>query len=243
MTRLSALRRILCALLTIVLLGASAGCGEPPGGIVVWHPYRGAEQKALETVAQMYAAKRGISVTLLAVPYDAYAAKLEAAIPRDNGPDLFVSPHERLGSYLSNHLVAPAGDAFPDGDVALYDPKAVLAISDQGTRYAVPLASKCIALYINTNLLPQPPATLDELARLKGKLGPGVSPLVYEAQSVYFHIPILHAYGGQLFDGKTYAMVGPEAERAADKAHELIATGVVPPETSGALVKQLFASG
>jgi arabinogalactan oligomer/maltooligosaccharide transport system permease protein len=235
--------RVLLAAIVIALLGAISGCAEPPRGIVVWHPYRGAEQKALETVAATFAEKRGVHVTLLAVPYDAYAAKLEAAIPRDNGPDLFVSPHERLGSYLANHLVAPAGDAFPESDLGRYDPKAVDAVSDQGTRYAVPLASKCVALYINTKLLPEAPATLDALARLKGKLGPRVSPLVYEAQSAYFHVPLLHAYGGQLFDGKTYAMIGPEAERAAEKARDLIASGVVPPEPSGDLVKQLFASG
>ena len=237
------LLRALLSLLLVSVLGALPACSEPPRGIVVWHPYRGAEQKALETVASVFAEKRSVRVTLLAVPYDAYAAKLEAAIPRDNGPDLFVSPHERLGSYLSNHLVAPAGDAFPEADVARYTPTAVAAVTDQGTRYAVPLASKCAALYINTKLLPQAPATLEDLERLKGKLGPGVSPLVYEAQTVYFHIPLLHAYGGKIFDGTTYAMVGPEAERAAEKARELIATRVVPPEPSGDLVKQLFASG
>ena len=238
------MRRALAVLVALVVtLGLLPGCEEPARGIVVWHPYRGAEQKALETVASMFTARTGTHVTLLAVPYDAYAAKLEAAIPRDNGPDVFISPHERLGSYLSNHLVAPAGDAFPDGDVARYDAKAVDAVTDQGTRYAVPLASKCVALYINTTLLPEAPATLDDLGRMKGKLGANVWPLVYEAQSVYFHVPLLHAYGGQIFDGKTYAMVGPEAELAADKAHDLIASGVVPPEPSGDLVKQLFASG
>jgi arabinogalactan oligomer / maltooligosaccharide transport system permease protein len=241
-----AIRRLLLGLIGLVvmaLFGAAAGCSEPPHGIVVWHPYRGAEQKAFETVARTFAEKHGLQVTLLAVPYDAYAAKLEAAIPRDNGPDVFISPHERLGSYLSNHLVAPVGDAFPEADVARYLPVTVDAVTDQGTRYAVPLASKCAALYINTKLLAEPPATLGELERMKGKLGPGVSPLVYEAQSVYFHIPLLHAYGGRIFDGTTYAMVGPEAERAAEKARDLIASGVVPPEPSGDLVKQLFASG
>ena len=241
--RLRALVWALACVFAFGVFGASAGCSEPDRGIVVWHAYRGAEQKALESVAETFAKEHGVSVTLLAVPYDAYAAKLEAAIPRDNGPDLFVSPHERLGSYLSNHLVAPADDAFPESDIGRYDAKAVDAVTDHGTRYAVPLASKCVALYINTKLLPQAPSTLDQLERLKGKLGPGVSPLVYEAQSVYFHIPLLHAYGGKIFDGQTYAMVGPEAERAADKAHDLIASGVVPPEASGALVKQLFASG
>ena len=243
MSRLVALGRLACALVFGLLLGALPACSEPPRGIVVWHPYRGAEQRALETVAATFAEKRGVHVTLLAVPYDAYAAKLEAAIPRDNGPDVFISPHERLGSYLANHLVAPAGDAFPEADVARYEPKAVDAVSDSGTRYAVPLASKCAALYVNTKLLPEAPATLDELERLKGKLGPGVWPLVYEAQTVYFHVPLLHAYGGRIFDGKTYAMVGPEAERAAEKARDLIANGVVPSEPSGDLVKQLFASG
>jgi arabinogalactan oligomer/maltooligosaccharide transport system permease protein len=241
-----ALRRFLLAFLGVVLtgaLGALPGCGEPPRGIVVWHPYRGAEQKALESVAQTFAAERGFPVTLLAVPYDAYAAKLEAAIPRDNGPDLFVSPHERLGTYLANHLVAPAGDAFPEGDVGRYVPSTVAAVTDHGARYAVPLASKCAALYINTKLLAKAPATLDELERMKGTLGPGVSPLVYEAQTVYFHVPLLHAYGGQIFDGATYAMVGPEAEHAAEKARDLIRSGVVPPEPSGDLVKQLFAAG
>lgn len=234
---------VMLGFVLMALLGAVSGCSEPPRGIVVWHPYRGAEQKALETVARTFAAKRGVQVTLLAVPYDAYAAKLEAAIPRDNGPDVFVSPHERLGSYLSNHLVAPAGDAFPESDVTRYDPKAVAAVSDQGTRYAVPLASKCVALYVNTRLLPEAPQTLGEIERLRNTLPPNVSPLVYEAQSAYFHVPLLHAYGGRIFDGTTYAMVGPEAERAAEKARELIATKVVPPEPSGDLVKQLFASG
>ena len=237
------LRAALALLVALVMLVAALpGCSEPAQGIVVWHPYRGAEQKALEAAAAQFATKNGTAVTLLAVPYDAYAAKLEAAIPRDNGPDLFVSPHERLGSYLSNHLVAPADDAFPESDVARYEPATVTAVTDQGTRYAVPLASKCVALYINTSILKDAPATLDEIERLKGKLPPKVTPLVYEAQSVYFHVPLLHAYGGSIFDGKTYAMVGPEAERAAEKARDLIDNGIVPPDPSGALVKELFAA-
>jgi len=220
-----------------------AGCSEPPRGLVLWHAYRGAEQQALESVARDFTAQTGTLVTLLAVPYDAYAAKLEAAIPRDNGPDVFISPHERLGSYLANRLVVPANEAFPDSDLARYMQAATKAVSVEGRRYAVPLASKCVALYINPAILHTAPESLEELERLKGSLGPSVFPIAYEAQSVYFHAGILHAFGGQLFDGTTYAMVGPAAEQAASKARSLIASGVVPPEPSGDLVKQLFASG
>jgi arabinogalactan oligomer / maltooligosaccharide transport system permease protein len=235
----SAFAALLLALLCILV----PGCGEPPRGIVVWHAYRGAEAQALQSIATRFERERGVKVTLLAVPYDAYAAKLEAAIPRGNGPDAFISAHERLGSYLANKLVSPMGDAFPDGDAARYEPVTVEAVSDQGTRYAVPLASKCIALFVNKRLLPEVPATLDGLVALQGKLGAGVFPLAYEAQTIYFHVPLLHAYGGKLFDGTSFAMVGPEAERAAERAKALVAAGVVPEEPSGDLVKQLFVAG
>ena len=211
-----------------------SGCTEPTRGIIVWHASRGGEQQSLEKVASRFEAESGIKVTLLALPYDAYAAKLEAAIPRGNGPDLFISPHERIGTYLQNHLIGPAGDALPDPE--RYEDGALLAVTEGGTRWAVPLATKCVALYTTVD----PPATLDALVTAKT---PGVFPLAYEAQAIYFHIPLLHAYGGRLFDGTTYAMVGHEAQKAAEKARDMTRSGAIPDEPSGDLVKQLFVSG
>ncbi len=227
-----------------VLLVLLPGCGEAPSGIVVWHAYRGGEQKALEEIASRWSRESGVKVTTLAVPYDAYAAKLEAAIPRGNGPDVFVSPHERLGSYRQNGLVAPVGDALPESETASYEPVALDAISADGERWAVPLATKCVALYMNEALLGEKaPATLEELLAAKSRLPAGVLPLAYEAQSPYFHAALLHAYGGKLFDGTTFAMVGPEAERAATRLRELATTGMIPPDASGDDVKRLFVSG
>jgi len=236
--------RALAVLVALVLAWATLpGCGEPPRGVVIWHPYRGAEQRALERLAARFEAERHVPVTMLAIPYEAYLAKLEAAIPRGNGPDVFLGPHNRLGEYLLHGLVAPAGDAFPEADVATYEPQTVAAVTAEGQRWAVPLASKCIALYVNTDLLATPPRTLEELAAKKASLPKGTWPLVYEAQSVYFHAAILHAYGGALFANEQFAMVGAAAERSLDEARELTKQGIVPPEPSGDLVKQLFASG
>jgi arabinogalactan oligomer/maltooligosaccharide transport system permease protein len=231
---------ILLALLVLALV-AAPGCGEPPRGVVVWHPYRGGEQKALESIALRFEKEHGTKVTLLSVPYEAYLSKLEAAIPRGNGPDVFLGPHNRLGEYLLHVLVAPAGDAIPDADVALYDQTAVQAITHDGKRWAVPLASKCAALYVDTDLLPEPPKTLGDIERAKASLPNGVWPLVYESQSVYYHAAILHAYGGKFFEDDRFLMIGPEAERSLEKVRELTAGGIVPPEPSGDLVKQLFS--
>ncbi len=237
MRALAALVALLLAILTL------PGCGEPPRGVVVWHAYRGGEQKALEQLAARFEAERHVPVTVLAIPYEAYLSKLEAAIPRGNGPDVFLGPHNRLGEYLLHGLVAPAGDAFPASDVPIYEPQAVAAVTTEGQRWAVPLASKCIALYVNTDLVATPPRTLEEIIAKKPTLPKGTWPLVYEAQSVYFHAALLHAYGGTLFANEQFAMVGGAAERSLDEARELTKQGIVPQEPSGDLVKQLFASG
>ena len=237
MARLAALLALLVAIIVL------PGCSEPPRGVVVWHPYRGGEEQALKTIAARFEAEKGTKVTLLAVPYEAYLAKLEAAIPRGNGPDVFLGPHNRLGEYLLHLLVAPVGDAFPDADVPLYEDVTIEAVTWEGTRYAVPLASKCAALYVNEAFGAEPPKTFADLEAAKTRLPNGVWPLVYESQSVYYHAPILHAFGGQLFDGKTFAMFGIAAEKSVEKAREITQAKIVPEEPSGDLVKQLFANG
>ena len=49
-----------------------------------------------------------------------------------------------------------------------------------GVRYAVPLARKCLALFVNADLLPETPPTLEGITALKGALPPDVYPLVYD---------------------------------------------------------------
>ncbi len=64
--------------------------------LLLWHAYRGAEKTAIEKVAKLYEMKKGVKVTTLAIPYDAYADKISASVPRGKGPD--VSSTRRIGS-------------------------------------------------------------------------------------------------------------------------------------------------
>ena len=86
------MKRLFLALL-VVLVGVAYGCAEPPHGITLWHPYRGAEDEALQRSVEAFEKESHVKVTTLFVPYEAYIAKLEAAIPRGNGPDVFIGPH------------------------------------------------------------------------------------------------------------------------------------------------------
>ncbi len=235
-------RAVLLAVCAVFMVSLGAGCGEEPTQIVFWHAYRGDEEAALIKLAKDYETEHKIRIELLAVPFDAYASKLEAAIPHAHGPDAFIDAHERLGTHLANKLVAPIGDALPESDLASYEPITVKAVTIDGVRYAVPLSEKCIALYVNEELIPKTPRTIEELAALP--VAKGSYPLVYEAGTPYFHAPFLSAFGASMLtpDGQ-FGMIGEGAEDSLRLVAGWQKSGALPEEPSGALVTQLFSSG
>jgi len=211
--------------------------------IVLWHAYRGNERAALEQLVSTWTQRGGAEVKLLAVPYDAYAAKLGAAIPLGDGPDLFIDAHERLGSFVERSLVAPVADAMTD-ERAFTD-SAVDAVTIDGAAYALPLSQKCLALYYRTDLVAQPPKTLERMGdALRAPLGAGSFLLAYETRLVYPHAAFLHGFGGRLLDADDgFGFVGHEAEASLTFVKRLIDAGTVPGDADGALVTRLFASG
>ncbi len=237
-------RRVLgvALLVATVLFAAPAGADEH---LVLWHSYRGDEEKALVEIVHTFEERHaGVTVEVLAIPFEAYFAKLAAAIPRAHGPDLFIQAHQWIGPYLDEKLIAPVGSALPEEDVAAFDAVAIKAVSFHGERYGVPLSNKCVALYVNSDLLPKTPATFEELVALKATLPPGVYPLAYRAGNAYYHAPLLHGFGGRLVDDEgRFAFYGDAAERSLGLLGTLVASGTIPEEPSPPLVKELFASG
>ncbi len=223
----------------VLLLGAARARAET---VVVWHAYRGDEEAALQAVSRTYEREHpGVTIDLLAIPHDAYSAKLGAAVPRGHGPHLFVDPHERLGFYLREKIVAPIGDGLDDATRRALDPAALAAVTLDGVAYGVPIAGKALLLFVNDALLPKAPPTMEELAAL---VVPGGYPLAYEATSAFFHAPFMHAFGARMLDDADhFAFFGDDAARSLDFVRDLSRAGAVPEEASGALVKQLFVTG
>src|SRR5262245_59320442 len=90
--------------------------------VVVWHAYRAEEERALDECARRWHELHPeVEMATLAIPYDAYTYKLESAIPRGNGPDLFVGKQDNLGQFVAAGLIEPVGELnagqFLDGAV------------------------------------------------------------------------------------------------------------------------------
>jgi len=220
-----------------LLAALMVSCGDVDHDtVVVWHAYRGDEERAIEDVARAFEREHpGARVELLSVPFDAYLAKLEAAAPRGHGPDVFVDAHTRLGAYRETRVVAKT----PPGtfDARDFDETSVDALGG----YGVPLSKKCVALWVDADLLPEPPRALEDLEH--AKLPPGVFPLAYEADVAYYHAPVLAAFGGRILgDDGSYAFDGDAGARSLELVARLTREHVIPEEPNGALVTQLFVS-
>lgn len=217
--------------------------------IVVWHGYRGGEKEAFEKVVDNFnKANAGkIKVTTLAVPYDAFADKITAAVPRGKGPDVFIFAQDRLGGWIAAGNTVEPLDFFLDPAVKGRYLKATLdAMTYQGTTYGLPLNFKVITLIYNKKLLPTPPKTTAELETVAKKLTnaqAGKFGLVYWYSDFYYHAALMNGFGGGVFLGRKPTLNSAQNVASLNYLLTWINQGFMPAEPSTALITSLFNQG
>lgn len=220
--------------------------------VVVWHAYRAEEKSALEKVVAAYNAAnaaKGVKVTTLAVPYDAFADKITAAVPRGKGPDIFIYAQDRLGGWIEAGKTVEPIDFFLDkATTDRYIPTTMEAMTYRGTVYGLPLNYKVITLIYNKKLLPTPPKTSKELVAMAKKLTDAKSGrfgLAYSYSDYYYHAALQNAFGGRAFDpGPKPVLNAPENVKALELLMRWFTVdGILPAEPSTALITSLFNGG
>jgi len=220
--------------------------------LTVWHAYRGGEKTAFEKVVKMYEARqaaKGVTVNTLAIPYDAYADKISAAIPRGKGPDVFIYAQDRLGGWIESGKTVEPIDFFIDKPTRdQFLPGMLDAMTYKGTVYGLPINYKSITLIYNKALIKTPPRTSTELVRIakeKTQTGSGRYGLAYWYTNFYFHAALMNAFGGHVFDANGKLILNSRENIAA--INQMMKwykqDGILPPEPSEALVSSLFNEG
>lgn len=244
--------KLLKAVLALVLGSCVAAVQAAPTTLTIWHAYRGKEKAAFEKVIANYnkqAAARGVEVTTLAVPYDAYADKITAAVPRGKGPDVFIFAQDRLGGWVEGgNTVEPISFFLDDKTRAQFLPNMLEAMTYRDTVYGLPLNYKCITLIYNKKLIKTPPATSGELVKLAKSLTDatvGKFGLAYAYNDYYYHAALQNAFGGRAFDpGPKPALNAPENVAAMNLLLKWIGKDkILPAEPSTALITSLFNEG
>ena len=249
--------QVCCCLVFALGCLVTTGCDENPKGgtgagvetVVLWHSYRAKEQEALDKVVDAFnASQKAIVLEALQIPNDAFADKLTAAIPRDNGPDVFIFAHDRVGDWAEKGLIEPVSIWASTAYLKSFQRATVEALVYKKSLYGLPMAFKSVVLFYNEALIETPPATdeaLISMARAVTNPAEKRYGLVYQNTSLYFTVPFIHGFGGEILSKEgevSLSSVG--AAKGLSFARELMTTHkVVPEDVSGALVTTLFNEG
>jgi arabinogalactan oligomer/maltooligosaccharide transport system substrate-binding protein len=232
----------------------SAALALPVSGraqeLVVWHAYRGGEKTAFEKVVATYNAlpSTRVRVSTLAVPYDAFADKISAAVPRGKGPDVFIYAQDRMGGWIeAGNTVEPIDFYVDDALKGRFLPTTVAALTYRGSLYGLPLDYKVIALLYNRKLVKTPPATTAELVKLGKSLtnrAAGRFGLAWAYNDFYYVASILNGFGGAVFGpGTKPTLDAPENVKGMELLVRWNKEGFMPSEPSVALITALFNDG
>ena len=218
--------------------------------VVVWHAYRAEEKAAIEKVATQYNATHpNAKVSTLAVPFDAFADKISAAVPRGKGPDIFIYAQDRLGGWIeAGNTVEPIDFLLDDSTKNRFIPTTMDAVTYRGTAYGLPLNYKVIALLYNKKLVAKPPKTSGELVAVAKKLtdpAAGRFGLAYAYNDFYYHAAVMNGFGGRVFEaGSKPVLNNPQNIQALEEVLKWLRKDkILPAEPSVALITALFNQG
>lgn len=237
-------REVLIALGGLV----AAGCARPAQteALTLWHAYRGGEARALELAcARITAARPELAVRLVAIPFDAFVNKVSVAVPNGNGPDLFLYAHDRVGDWAARGLLEPLEFWVDRPQAERFFPRTLDALVYRGSLYGLPMAFKTLALFRDTTRVPEAPTTTDGLAEqvlaLRAR-DPAVQGIAWELDSLYFHAPWLHGFGGAVYrdEQDTLALDSEAAAASLTFVRDWLTRHIIPEEASSALITSLF---
>ncbi len=219
--------------------------------LIIWHAYRGAEKTAFEKVVAEFNKSNGsgIKATTLAVPYDAYADKITAAVPRGKGPDIFIYAQDRLGGWVeAGNTIEPIDFYLEDEIVDRFIPTTMQAMTYQDTVYGLPLNYKVITQIYNKKLVASPPKTSAELVATAKKMTDatiGKFGLAYAYNDFYYHAALMNAFGGGVFgdDGKPTMNSAKNLAALEYLMDWFLKDKILPAEPSTALITSLFNDG
>jgi maltose/maltodextrin transport system substrate-binding protein len=232
-----------CSVLT--LRASPARCAEK-GALLVWingdDGYEGVAK-----IGEKFTRETGIPVKV-EHPEDAIA-KFEQATAAGKGPDIWIWPHDRAGSWASAGLITPVSPSRKTIDAI--DPLAWTAWTIGGKIWGYPLSIEALALIYNKDLVPAPPATWDDVLALDKKLAPQKKhAIMWSTNEIYYSYSLISA-GGYAFkrksdgtyDPKDVGIDTPGAVAGLETMMKLIKAGVMPRTASYAEAEAAMNEG
>jgi arabinogalactan oligomer/maltooligosaccharide transport system substrate-binding protein len=173
--------------------------GEPEATLKIWAD--DTRTPILLELADEFRAATNVELVVedLGAVQDIRAPMITAA-PAGEGPDIFIGVHDWLGALVESGLVSPIDLAGKEDE---FVPVALEAFTyTDGQLYGLPYATENLGFFYNTELVPEPPTTWDEVLEIGRQLqaeGKVQYATAVAGGPLYNALPMQTAFGGYIF--------------------------------------------
>lgn len=152
----------------------------------------------LTEIGAEFEAEYGVSLVVELVDLSEIRSAMTLGAASGEGPDMVIIPHDNLGPLVVNGTAA----AIDLGDKAeSFLPAAIDGFTYDGQLYGVPLAVENIGFFRNVDLVPEAPATWDEMIEIGTELFDAgeVDSVIGFPDLTYNAYPLFTSFGGYIF--------------------------------------------
>ena len=205
----------------------------------------------IEAIAADFEAATGVPVQIELKGFGDIRGDAVQQAPLGEAADIFIGAHDWIGELAVNGIVEPVELGSRADE---FFPVALDAFSFEGNLYGLPYAIEAIGLYRNTDLVPNAPATFEDLLATCDALGDAVTQCLAlpAGGDAYHHYPFLASTGGYIFQYDPAARaydasdIGLDSEGAIagfEFFNSLVADGVIDPAVDYGTMTDLFFNG
>lgn len=165
--------------------------------LLLW-VYDDTRTDTLMALGEQFKAEFGVGVQIQVVDLSEIRNAMTMGAASGEGPDMIIIPHDNLGPMVENGAAAEI-DLGDNASNLL--PNAIDGFTYNGKLYGLPLSVENIGFFRNTDLVPEAPATWDEVAQIGAELvnsgqadsAIGLPDLTYNTY------PLYTTFGGYIF--------------------------------------------
>lgn len=168
---------------------------------------------AIEAIGQRFTEEYGVPVRVQTMGFGDVRNNLQLGGPVGEGPDIVIGAHDWIGQLYGNGLIAPI--ELSEELAAKFDPVALQAFTYDGQLVGLPYLTEAVALYYNTDLVSELPATwADTIALAQQVVADGAAErgiaIPNGSGDPYHHYSLFTGFGGYVFGRDAEGNYNPE---------------------------------
>jgi arabinogalactan oligomer / maltooligosaccharide transport system substrate-binding protein len=191
------MKKLLTTLVAVLALGTALA----QGSLKIWTPFTDQSMEWLTGEVDAFSAAFGVPVEIIKLDLGELKQQMLLAAPQGEAGDVIVGvPHDQIGELAAGGVLADMGQYATQAYLDDLGEQARLGYTFGGKLFGLPMFVEGPALIVNTDLVPEIPATYEDMiAKAKELTTADQFGFLFDINNFYFAYNWLHSGGGYVF--------------------------------------------